>query len=219
MGSDRFGAGDTPTEEDDSRRCVECGAPLNRYAMFCSECGAEQERSDESDDRQDERGQRGRESEGSRRRERTDRRQRGGPDRQQPDSSDRRRSGGAGHNRARAPDHRQGHRSDGQAAGPDSDTGMAVLAHVAALFLGVIGSGLIYAVADDPFVKRNAANATNWQIMLILYLILSVILVFFVIGIFLFLALLVADLVFIVIAAIKASNGEAWEYPLTPELL
>jgi len=40
MGSDESGAG-----EDDSRHCVECGAPLNRYAMFCSECGTKQERS------------------------------------------------------------------------------------------------------------------------------------------------------------------------------
>ena len=197
---DSDGSGDTGTGGDD--RCRECGASLNRYAMFCSECGTK--RADDSGDQQD--GQHGR----GRARER--RRERAPPDRQQ--------SRGANRNRGASADRRQDDRADGRvAADPESDTGMAALAHVAALFLGVIGSGLVYVVADDPFVRRNAANATNWQIMLIVYAIVSMFLVFFIFGIFLLFALIIANFAFIIIAAIKASNGEAWEYPLTPEIL
>ena len=83
----------------------------------------------------------------------------------------------------------------------------------------MLGPILIYAVTDDPFVKENAAKATDWQIMLIIYSFISGLLVLLIVGIFFLLALLVLDLVFIAIAAIKAVNGEAWSYPITPELL
>jgi uncharacterized Tic20 family protein len=68
-------------------------------------------------------------------------------------------------------------------------------------------------------VKQNAANATNWQIMVIVYATISGFLVLVLVGILLLLILAIANVAFIVLAAIKASDGEAWEYPLTPELV
>lgn len=104
-------------------------------------------------------------------------------------------------------------------AGPDLNTGLAAVSHILALFLWILGPVLIYAITDDPFVKQNAANATNWQIMLTIYMIISFILIIVLVGILFVFMLIILDLVFILIATIKAADGEAWEYPLTPELL
>ena len=104
-------------------------------------------------------------------------------------------------------------------ADPSSDTGMAALTHVLGLFTGLLGTILVYAVTDDPFVKQNAANATNWQIMVIIYSVVSFVLIFLLVGFILLPALVLADVAFAIVAAIKATNGEAWEYPITPALL
>ncbi len=104
-------------------------------------------------------------------------------------------------------------------AGPTSDTDMAAVTHILGLFTGLLGTLLIYVVTDDPFVKQNAANATNWQIMVIIYSIVSFVLIFLLVGFILLPALVLADFAFAVIAAIKATDGEAWEYPITPELV
>jgi len=99
---------------------------------------------------------------------------------------------------------------------------------VLALFTGLFGPILLYAITNDPFVKENAANATNWQIALIIYNFSAFILIFVLIFIsellvllafLVFIGLIGANLIFIVIGAIKATNGEAWEYPITPNLL
>lgn len=68
---DSDGSGDTGTGGDD--RCRECGASLNRYAMFCPECGTK--RADDSGDQQDRQHGRGR--------ARERRQERAPPDRQQ----------------------------------------------------------------------------------------------------------------------------------------
>jgi uncharacterized Tic20 family protein len=104
-------------------------------------------------------------------------------------------------------------------AGPNSSTGLAAVTHILALFTGLLGPLLIYAVTDDPFVKENAAKATDWQIMLIVYSVVSGLLVLLIIGIFFLIALFLVDIIFVAIATIKAADGEAWSYPITPELL
>ncbi|GAB6880643.1 hypothetical protein JCM17823_29170 [Halorubrum gandharaense] len=74
-------------------------------------------------------------------------------------------------------------------------------------------------VTSDEFVKENARNAINWQIMVTVYTIISVILLVVGIGALMLAALGIVNLVFIVVAAVKASDGKAWSYPLTPDLL
>ena len=99
------------------------------------------------------------------------------------------------------------------------DTTLAAITHVLALFTWVIGPLVIYLVTDDPFVKENAANATNWQIMFTVYFIASLFLLVVLVGFVLILVLPLLDLAFVIIAAIKASEEEAWKYPLTPDIL
>ncbi len=101
----------------------------------------------------------------------------------------------------------------------EQDTTMAVLAHVLALITGFLGPLIIYLIADDEFTKENAANALNWQIIFTIGMIVSVFLMLVLVG-FLTAAILgILDLVFIVVATVKASNGETWSYPLTPKIV
>jgi len=211
------GQGDSG-QQSGEKQCTNCGAPLGRDSKFCTECGTEQN-PERYNSNQQQGGQSGTGARGQRRQGATRRQQ--GPNQQSRNRGQRgrrQRPRGQGQQRGRQAGHsRQPDRM--AVAGPGSSTGLAAATHILALFTGLLGPILIYAVTDDPFVKENAAKATDWQIMLIIYSFISGLLVLLIVGIFFLLALLVLDLVFIAIAAIKAVNGEAWSYPITPELL
>ena len=181
------------------RYCRECGTAVDPSDRFCSSCGNELET------RQEHGSGGGGEQTTQYERETT---------RQQQQTTQ------------RAQDAWSDTEPYGDVYGPDSsqhgDTSLAALAHVSTVFAGIIGPLVIYFVTDDQFVKENAANATDWQIMLMLYSLLSIVLVFasgeFVVLFVMFL-LMIANLGFIVIAAMKAGDGKAWRYPLTPPIL
>lgn len=94
------------------------------------------------------------------------------------------------------------------------DRTLAILAHILSLVAGFIPALIIFLVAKDNFSKENAKNALNWQISSIIYMIVSFILIFVLIGFLLFPAVIILNLVFTIIATVKASNGETWKYPL-----
>ncbi len=94
------------------------------------------------------------------------------------------------------------------------DTTLPVLAHVLALFTGFIGPLIILLVAKDKNSSNHSKYALNWQLSLLIYVIISVILVFIYIGIFLLIALVVLNIVFCILAAVKAGENELWAYPL-----
>lgn len=99
------------------------------------------------------------------------------------------------------------------------NTGMAAITHILALFTWVLGPLLILVVTEDEFVKENAKNAINWQIFFAIYMIISMVLMLVLIGFLLALLVALLDLVFCILAAVKASDREAWSYPLTLDLL
>jgi uncharacterized Tic20 family protein len=68
--------------------------------------------------------------------------------------------------------------------------------------------------AELPGLDPHGKNAVNWIISQILYAVGCVLLVFVLIGIPLLIALGVIGIIFPVVAAIKANNGEVWKYPL-----
>lgn len=87
--------------------------------------------------------------------------------------------------------------------------------------LGFIGSLVIFLLFKDrgPFVRQNAANSLNVQIITGIVLIISIPLMFVLIGFVTYaLALLYAFVVHL-IGAIKASNGTWYDPPLTPRLV
>jgi uncharacterized Tic20 family protein len=68
---------------------------------------------------------------------------------------------------------------------------------------------------DFPFVDEHGKEAVNFQISMSLYGLICIPLFFVCIGPFLLAAVGIVDLVFLLIAAVKANNGEHYRYPLT----
>ena len=72
---------------------------------------------------------------------------------------------------------------------------------------------------ESPFVRRNAVESLNFQISLYIYALVCFVLVFVLVGFFLLLALAVFALVAIILATVKAANGEEFRYPLCIRLV
>ena len=68
---------------------------------------------------------------------------------------------------------------------------------------------------DSPKLDIHGKIVVNWVLSMILYMIVSVVLSFVVIGLPMLLALVVLNIVFPIIGGIKANNGETWRYPLS----
>lgn len=98
-----------------------------------------------------------------------------------------------------------------------------VLCHVSALagyiipFGNIIGPLVVWLMkkAESAEVDYHGKEALNFQISVAIYAIIGLLLVLVVIGIPLLIALGIANIVFMIIAAIKASNGERYRYPCT----
>ncbi len=84
-------------------------------------------------------------------------------------------------------------------------------------FAHLLAPFLIWQIKKEemPFASSQAKECLNFQISMSIYAIISAILCLVVIG-FVFLAILyVMDLVFTIIAAVKANDGVAYRYPFT----
>jgi len=68
---------------------------------------------------------------------------------------------------------------------------------------------------QSQLVDQHGKNILNWMLSFIIYIIISAILIFVLIGIPLLIALSICSLVFTIIGALKASNGEVYRYPFT----
>ncbi len=68
---------------------------------------------------------------------------------------------------------------------------------------------------DFPFVDEQGKEAVNFQISMSIYGLISFALCFICIGAFLLPAVFIVDLIFLLIAAVKANDGFHYRYPLT----
>ncbi|GAB3108295.1 hypothetical protein GCM10027055_05040 [Janibacter alkaliphilus] len=94
----------------------------------------------------------------------------------------------------------------------------AILLPLSAGTAGFVVSLVIFLVYKDrgPFVRAHAANSLNVQIITGIVLLLSVPLMFVLIGFITYPAALVFAVVVHVIGAMKANQGQWWNPPLTP---
>jgi uncharacterized Tic20 family protein len=99
-----------------------------------------------------------------------------------------------------------------------------MLAHLSALaglvipLLGIVLGPLVVWLArreDSPFVAAHAKEALNFNISVLLGALVCTVLMLVFIGIVLGTALFIAWLVLILVAAIKASEGELYRYPFS----
>jgi len=102
-----------------------------------------------------------------------------------------------------------------------------MLCHLSALsgfiipFGSLLGPLVVWQIKKNqyPIVDDQGKEALNFQITVTLAAIVSAILIVLLIGIFLLIAVGIASLVFTIIAAIKANNGETYRYPFALRLI
>lgn len=68
---------------------------------------------------------------------------------------------------------------------------------------------------ESAFVDHHGKESLNFQLTMLLYIIISIILAFVLIGFVLAIALWVFSLIIVIIAGIKANDGVWYRYPLT----
>ncbi len=104
----------------------------------------------------------------------------------------------------------------------------AMFCHLSALscyigipFGNIIGPLIIWLIKKDemPFVDEQGKEALNFQISMTIYAIVSVFLIFAIVGFFLLFAVAIINLIFVISAAVKASKGESYRYPLAIRFL
>jgi uncharacterized Tic20 family protein len=100
----------------------------------------------------------------------------------------------------------------------------AMFCHLASLsacigipFGNIIGPLVVWLIKKDEFtiVEEHGKESLNFQISLSIYSIVSFFLCFAFIGFLLLPPILIAGLVFVIIATLKANKGEPYRYPLT----
>lgn len=66
---------------------------------------------------------------------------------------------------------------------------------------------------DSEFVVKHAKDSLNFQLTLLVYYIMSIILILILVGIIMIPMIYIASTVVTIIAGIKASKGEYYDYP------
>ncbi len=113
------------------------------------------------------------------------------------------------------------------ASGGNQERTWAMLCHLAALSgliipLGtILGPLVIWLLKknESPLVDRNGKEALNFQISMLLYFVVAAILTLVLIGIFLMIGLGIANIVLVIMAAVKVNNGEDFQYPFTIRII
>jgi hypothetical protein len=104
----------------------------------------------------------------------------------------------------------------------------SVLCHASALaglffhVLGfVLGPLIVWLIkrGDSAQIDANGKESLNFQISMLIYHAIALILCLLLIGIPILIALWVADIVLVIIASVKTSQGESYRYPFTIRFL
>lgn len=103
----------------------------------------------------------------------------------------------------------------------------ATIAHLSALagfvipFGSILGPLVVWLVKKEEmsFVDDQGKEALNFNISMTIYMLISGVLIFVVIGIPLLIILVITWLIFVILAAVKTNEGVAYRYPLTLRLV
>lgn len=95
--------------------------------------------------------------------------------------------------------------------------GLGGLIPIVPIIGSVIGPLIVWQIKKDEFgfVDDQGKEALNFQISILMYAIVSGLLCFACVGFILLPAVYIFDLIFLLIAAVKANDGEHYRYPLT----
>lgn len=92
----------------------------------------------------------------------------------------------------------------------------ALFMHLGSLFLGFLVPLIMWLIKKDEstFIDHHGRGLMNWNISLIIYTVVSIILFLLLIGFLMLLALVILHLVFSILGAVAANKGEPFSYPL-----
>jgi uncharacterized Tic20 family protein len=93
----------------------------------------------------------------------------------------------------------------------------AMLCHLLAIFTGFIAPLIIWLIKkdEDAFVNSHGKEALNFQITVAIAMVVSWLLFFVAIGCFLMPAVWIVNIVFCILASIKANSGQTYRYPVS----
>jgi len=98
---------------------------------------------------------------------------------------------------------------------------LATLSHLSAFitFVGVpslVGPLVMWLLnRDDPYVERQAKEALNFNISFLLYGVAAAFSIILLVGLIALPIVLVTWFVLVIVAAVRAGNGEDYQYPFT----
>ena len=102
----------------------------------------------------------------------------------------------------------------------------AMICHLSALayfipFGQILGPLIVWVIKKDeyPLVDDQGKEALNFQLSILIYQLITIPLVFIVIGIPILIFLGVMNIVLVVVAGINAGRGVPFKYPLTIQLI
>ena len=104
----------------------------------------------------------------------------------------------------------------------ETERNWAMLCHLSSFsayffpFGGIIGPLICWLSKRDEsaWVHENGKSSLNFQLSMLLYIVLTIPLCFILVGIPIIILLITLKLVFVIIASIKASQGKIFRYPL-----
>lgn len=104
---------------------------------------------------------------------------------------------------------------------PSDEKLWSTLVHIGGIFLGFLPALIGYLVFKDrgPFVRAHTRTALNFQITMYIAMFIGGILSVVGIGFLIIIAAGIMILIFSIIAAVAANNGQAYSYPLTFEFI
>lgn len=92
----------------------------------------------------------------------------------------------------------------------------ATLIHIGGALFNFLPALIGYLVLKDkgPFIREHTATALNFQLTVLIGYIVSLVLSFVLIGLILWFAVWAVNIIFCIIAAIKANQGQPYTYPI-----
>jgi uncharacterized Tic20 family protein len=104
----------------------------------------------------------------------------------------------------------------------ETERNWAMLCHLSAFagfffpFGGIIGPVICWLTRRDEsgWVNINGRNSLNFQLSMLLYIVLALPLILIIIGIPIIIMLVTLNVICIIIASVKAGKGELFRYPL-----
>lgn len=90
----------------------------------------------------------------------------------------------------------------------------AIIVWIGCLLTGIVQFIMLFIDTDDEFLQQHAKEASNWMITSIIVYVVCAFLIWLILPILFMIAIGFMHLVFCILGAINASNGQAYHIPV-----